>query len=316
MQERDLERSYDAAQADVMAPHADREEPVAVEEWAGITSDAGADYAEAGEPVAPPRRAESIEQALADAEREADVALRAANRLLKGLRQLKHAAQQGDVRKLRGGAEALRQSIGALQQAVDVAARSWTFDEEGYLRDGRYLQELLSRARDAGLQVTEQDERLYAYPLLITADANRRAVMIDRKPERHIRPSTLVEILRARQQQPPRFKPARFIEALHTAYAAARAMAGRDEGAMIRLVDVYAMLTIMPGSSSDYALAEFTRDVHLLDVSGENSTRSGAVVTFDASTATRGGRGVLSIVTKNGAEKRYYGVSFATPRGG
>lgn len=301
MQEQELEQASVVEDAGVTAPEEAIEEPVPTMEWADTRQAGGAE------------QANGIEQALERAERDADAALKAANRLLKGLRQLKHAAQQGDVRRLRGGADTLRQSIDTLQQAVDVAANSWAFDEESYLRDGGYAAELLRRARAANLQITEQDDRLYAYPLLITMDPGRRAVLIDRKPERHIRPSALVENVRARQQQPPRFKPARFIEALYTAYSAARAMSGRDEGAMIRLTDVYAMLTIMPGSSSDYSRAEFTRDVHLLDISGENTTRRGAVVTFDASTGTRGGQGVLSIVTRNGAEKRYYGVSFTSP---
>jgi hypothetical protein len=258
-------------------------------------------------------RAGTMEQALARTERDADAALKAADRVVKGLRQLKHAAEHGEVRRLRGSADALQQSIVALQQEVAHAAGSWNFDEESYMRDGRYARELLDRARAANLQMTEQDDRLYAYPMLITIDPARRAVLVDRKPERRIRPSIVVERLRARQQEPERFKPARFLEALYTGYGAARALAGRDEGAVIRLVAIYELLTMMPGASSEYSLAEFTRDVHLLDISGETTTKNGAVMTFDASTGTRSGRGVLSIVTRNGAEKRYYGVSFANP---
>lgn len=258
---------------------------------------------------------DSFEQALAKTEGDADIALRAAERVVKGLRQLKQAAQQGEIRKLRSTCDTLLQSISVLDQGVSNAVTGWEMDDEAYLRDGAYSRELLAQARAQGVQISEQDDRLYCYPMLITIDSARRAVRIDRSPERRLRPSVLVALLRERQKQPPRFKPAAFLESLYGAYAAARGQSGRGEGAVIQLVEIYRLLTLLPDQAKEYGLLEFTRDVHLLDISGTTVTRSGASVSFDASTGTKSSRGVLSIVTRNGAEKRYYGISFSAPGG-
>ncbi|HWE62918.1 MAG TPA: hypothetical protein VHB98_14485 [Chloroflexota bacterium] len=257
----------------------------------------------------------SLEHALDETERAADSALKAAEKVVGNLRQLKHAAQQGEVRKLHGSNDALRQSFETLEQEVANAADSWQFDEEGYLRGGAYAQELLQQATAQGVQMVEQDDRLYCYPMLITVDPGRRAVSIDRRPERRLRPSVLVNLLRERQKRPPRFKPADFLESLYAAYTAARKQIGRDEGAVITLLDIYTLLTMLPDQRKEYARPEFTRDVHLLDISGVNTTRNGVTVSFDASTGTKSGRGVLATVTENGTEKRYYGISFSKSQG-
>jgi hypothetical protein len=149
--------------------------------------------------------------------------------------------------------------------------------------------------------------------MLISVAPAERAVRIDKKPERSIRPSVLVALLRARQGQQPRFKPAAFLDSLHAAYAIAidRKSRHRHSASVVSLRELHEMLTMMPGAARDYSLAEFTRDIYLLDQSGELTTKNGATMEFHASTGTKSERGTLSIVTQTGAEKRYFGVSFS-----
>ncbi len=51
------------------------------------------------------------------------------------------------------------------------------------------------------LAILEEDEQLLCYPSLIRLDPARRAVLIDRKPYRHVRPRVLVNHLKAQQER-------------------------------------------------------------------------------------------------------------------
>lgn len=114
------------------------------------------------------------------------------------------------------------------------------------------------------------------------------------------------------QRRPPRFKPEAFLEALFDAYAVLVAKGQKDlaEGPTIRLVDVYELLTLLPGQSREYSRQEFGRDLFLLDQSGVTTTRKGYVVSFPASTGTRTPSSALRVVTDQGEEKLYYGLAF------
>ncbi len=86
-------------------------------------------------------------------------------------------------------------------------------------------------------------------------------------------------------------------------------------GAPVPLLDLYELLTLLPGSGREYSRQEFVRDVYLLDQSGETTTRTGERIEFHASTGTKLARGAMTIVTQDGREKRYYAISFARAAG-
>ena len=251
----------------------------------------------------------ALNQTLADAE----AALKVATRLIGALKGLQKAANEGDMRKLRSAPEAIRQGVVALEEQTNRLASSWDFDEEAYLRDGGYVKELLREARRQNLRMTLQDDRLYSYPLLIGVAPADRALKIDRKLERRIRPSLLVELLKRRQVQQPRFRTMPFLEALRSAYGIAvdRRSQERRFGSVVPLRELYDLLTMFPGQNREYTLPEFTRDIYLLDQTGDLTARDGATAEFHASTGTKSEHGVLSIVTQTGAEKRYFGISFS-----
>lgn len=257
-----------------------------------------------------------FEAALARTERDAEAALKMAGRVVAALKGLQKAAQQGEIRKLRAAPDAIRQGVAALDTEVARLVTGWDFDEERYLREGGYVEELLDEARRQGLRISLQDDRLYCYPMLITVSPADRALKIDKKLERRLRPAALVRVLRERQQQQPRFRPGPFLEALRAAYALAVARErARRFGSVVPLRELYDLLTLFPGMAREYSLPEFTRDIYLLDQSGENVTRDGSTAEFHASTGTKSERGVLSLVTQTGAEKRYFGITFSGREG-
>jgi hypothetical protein len=79
---------------------------------------------------------------------------------------------------------------------------------------------------------------------------------------------------------------------------------------IIRLVDIWSVLTMMPGQRTQYTKQEFARDLYLLDQSGVIRTdRSPRELRWSGSTGTKGA-GMLTTVGRNGQEQRYWGLSF------
>lgn len=257
-------------------------------------------------------RADGIEQAFARAEADADAALKAANGMVATLKRYRNAARQGKVRDLTTAADAAKQSVQTLELAVETLGESWAFDDEQYLESGEFGRELIDQAQAAGLRISELDNRLYCYPALLRVVPGDRAVMIDKTRERRLRPSVLVDLLQSVQKRPPRFRPDAFLGSLHTAYEVAIARKkGRLAGAVVSLGELYELLTMLPGQARDYTRQEFARDVYLLDQSGQTATKEGAQIEFHAGAGARMPKGALSVVTQQGTEKKYHGISFS-----
>lgn len=185
----------------------------------------------------------------------------------------------------------------ALDANADLAKalrRLRTFAQVGNLRD---LRAMLA----AGLQLFERDERFYCYPVLVRVAPAERSVFVDRARERRIRPSVLVEHLREVQRRPPRFRPEAFLDALFRAYGHLVAKRGPDQleaGLPVPLVDVYELMTLMPGAAREYSRQEFARDVYLLDRGGVTITRRGYVVSFPASTGARSAGAAMRVAPR------------------
>lgn len=257
--------------------------------------------------------ATSLEDALARTETAADAALTAAAQLTRALRRLRASAQAGNLRDLRAAIATAETAAVRADAETRAAAASWQLDEDAYFASGRFAEELLDAARAGGLQLFERDERLYSYPVLVRVVPAERSVFIDRSRERRIRPSVLIEHLREIQGRPPRFRPEAFLESLFVAYGYLARRQGADQldgHYTARLVEVYELLTLMPGAARDYSRQEFARDLYLLDRSGVTTTRRGYTVSFPSSTGARSPAASLRVVTESGQEKVYYGIAF------
>ena len=255
----------------------------------------------------------SLEKALAKTESDADAAFKAATTTVSSLKKFRAAAHSGDLRELRKTIEVADQAIAALRQQFANAKAGWDFDEEAYLSGSTFRSELLETARQLAVKMFEQDNKLYCYPFLIRILPNERSLLIDKVRERRLRPSVLVRHLKDLQNKPVRFKPETFLEGLFGAYRHAVATRGRDHfgtGVVVKLHDIYELLTLLPGQPKEYSLQEFARDIYLLDQSRVDRTRNGLVVSFPASTGTRSVTSTITVITQNGHEKKYYGISF------
>ena len=83
-----------------------------------------------------------------------------------------------------------------------------------------------------------------------------------------------------------------------------------DTSPIVQLVEIYNLLTLLPGQAKEYSRQEFARDLYLLDQSGVTTVRTGAVVSLHAARGNEAASKVFPIITKDGQAKTYYGISF------
>lgn len=251
-----------------------------------------------------------LEAALAATEEQVDNALRATSAATRELKKAKAGAARGQLRDLR---RALSAAAGLAEEATKAtagAASSYDFDEREHLESGGYAEELLDAAAAQDVAMYEVDGRLLCYPSLVKVLPADAAVEVDRRREKRLRPSVLAELLAAMQTRPPRFRPEPFLESLASGYHLVRSREQKHDGAVVRLVDVWGVLTLLPGQQRDYTRSEFARDLYLLDSSGVTTAKSGRVLRWHASSGTRGS-GTLTTVAQTGQQQLYWGISFA-----
>jgi hypothetical protein len=257
----------------------------------------------------------NLEKALAKTESDVNATLKATASVVSSLKKFRIAIGTGNLRELNKIIESSEQAIAALKQQFINTKEGWNFDSENYISSRAFPEEILQTAREMNVKIFEQDERLYCYPFLISILPNEMSVKIDKKKERRVRPSVLVSHLKSLQNKPVKFKSEVFIEGLFSAYEALKALIrgrGQDhagEGIVIPLLEIYKLLTIMPGLSKEYSQQEFARDLYLLDKNG--ITKKGFVISLPASTGTKSIKSTIKVITQEGSEKKYYGISFS-----
>ena len=260
----------------------------------------------------------TFEEGFAAAENAADSVLKAFGSVSTLARQMRKAAQDGNIAAVRRASERLQASLSLIRQEVANAAGAWPFtpdDEREYLQT-QYVEELKQVAGGKGLQIFERDGRLIAHPSVVRVMAGERAVEVNRRQMSTIRPSKVVGVLEDLQKRPPRFNPQQFLESLYEAYLALTGANTADRlklgevGQVVRLDRIYNLFTGLPGSRRDYSLLDFARDLYNLEASSVRAVRAGARVSFPASTGTRNPRGTISFVGPNGEAVLYYGIQF------
>ncbi len=251
----------------------------------------------------------SFESALSATQGGAEAALRSAGGLARELRKAKAAAASGRVRELRRALDAAAGLADELSATVKDVQASFDIDETAYAASGDYAKELLAMAAERGVAMFEEDERLLCYPSIVRVVPGDSVIEIDRRRERRLRPSVLIALLAAAQQRPPRFRAEQFLESLASGYELVVAREGKKPDAVVRLTDIWSVLTLLPGQVKEYTRPEFARDLYLLDQSGVRQNRDGGMLRWHASSGTRTA-GVLTTVARTGQQQRYWGVSF------
>ena len=259
-----------------------------------------------------------LEAALAQTEGDARATQRAAEAAAKAAKRIVAAAVTGEIAALAKALTDTEQASAALSMQLRNTRDGWSFDAKSYSEAGGLADELRAAATGVGLEIYEQDGRLFCYPALLKILASEPAVEIDRKRFRSVRPSYVVNRLKVLRNRPQRFKPEQFLELLFRAYEwARRAESGESrrlggQGPVIELVSLFELLTLFPETAKDYGRAEFTRDLYLLDRSQVVETKNAMKVAFSAATSTKGAASkLLQIVGEDGGAQTYFGISFS-----
>jgi len=250
-----------------------------------------------------------MESALAAVQSGAEAALKSAAGVTGQLRKARAAAASGQVKELRRALDAVATQAASLAEAAGDLRARYDFDEGEYLASGGYAKEVLAIAAERDVAMFEEDDRLLCYPSIVRLVPSEAAVEVDRRRERRLRPSVLVGLLAARQAKPPKFRPEPFLESLAECYDLLVARSGKNTEAVVRLYDVWSVLTLLPGHGKEYTRPEFARDLYLLDQKQVRQARDGRTLRWHASTGTRGA-GVLTTVARTGQQQVYWGISF------
>lgn len=247
-----------------------------------------------------------IEKACAEAESAAVAIVKAAKDLERIATRLQRAAGEGNHAAIKAASAELVDAFTVLQAKSRDIETLWPFDDDRlteYL-ESRYREDLIRCAGEAGVTVSELDDRLAAFPVVIQIQPGTRSLRIDRVRVLSLRPSRAVAEIKKRQASPGT-RPHQFIETLFRAYVHS---AGRSNSGAT-LDDLYEVLTLHPETRKSYSRAEFARDVFNLDSSGVRETRGGASAAFIGATGVKSGRGFV-VIPPDGKPKHYYGVKF------
>ena len=254
----------------------------------------------------------SLEGVLAAIQQAADAAMKASKALTRELRNASGRARTGQLRELRKALACAQAVAATLVEQTEALNDGFDLDDQAYLSSGAYTKELLAAAEAGGVTIFEEEDRLLCYPSLLRVLPGDAAVEIDKVRERRIRPSVLVALLAGAQQRAPRFKEEAFLDSLRAGYELVVAREQKKADGVVRLVDIWSVLTMLPNQRTQYSKQEFARDLYLLDKSGVTSTaRSSRELRWSASTGTKGA-GVLLTVARSGQRQYYWGVSFTS----
>lgn len=256
----------------------------------------------------------SLEARLARLEERIDEAQKGAAAVVATLKSLRKNAQSGTVGDIDKQLQQVRHRCEETAHVARLAAEEYQLDIGALFESGAYAEELKAAAAACGLELVEQDGRLSAFPNHIKIDPRAAAVRINQRLERRIRPSVLARLLLAEQQRAPKFKAADFLNRLAAAY---RWMAAKIDpqwredqpgaGPVVPLLDIHELLTLLPGVARDYPVAEFGRDLLLLDRQPELRTADGLRFDLPASTGSKGRRRI-TVFDEKGVEHVYVGL--------
>lgn len=256
----------------------------------------------------------NLDETLSRHEKGVSAWLDAAKKQVAALAKLQKAAQDGNLRDLGKLHAAARTAADSAQAAAEGCA-PLEFDAPAYLAPGGgFVPELIDAAERAGVSLFERDGVVFSYPVLLRPEPDLAAVRVDKALVFSLQPAVLAAILKKLQAREPKAKPERFLETLFSAYQLVR---GERPYLDLPLTDIYAALTLMPGSEKEYTLLDFARDLYFLDTSGITQTRKGYTLSLPASTSTRGSKvKPIPFVDRQGREKLYATLKFTPPEGG
>ena len=272
------------------------------------------------------RQVEETTATIEESFRALDAGTEALNKVARAVagetRRATKAAASGDLKTLNAAAQRLRaarRDLDRTGETLIAAVQACEKTVGDRLRSG-YLEEVQRQITSAGGEALPHEGQLLCHPSIVRVNAETRRVTIDGRVWKSIRPSALTAELLKRQKRPvaSASKSEAFLEALHKVY---RRIVGRDSPGLapgasvpvVSLVDIYELMTALPGAQRDYQRIDFARDLYRLDTSGTIQTRKGNRMRLIGSTGTKNRSRVLTFIAPGGREITYFGIRFGEP---
>lgn len=259
----------------------------------------------------PQRR--NVKQVLTAIDAQVDDLMNATKQVRASLKKIQGAARNGDLVLLRTLLEEGKSVILSLGCHFVKTQALLVGSEASSLTDHAFYQEILTATHQEGRNFDSQDDEEFPFTALLELLKKKGPRSGNGTPKHHISPSAPIKRLTDVENKPFQFKTNAFLEILYTAYSIVVAGRGKSLigiGTVIPLLDLYHLLTILPSQAKEYTKEEFSHDVYLLDESGKITTKNNHRLQFHASTGVRDASKALTVITKGGKEKTYYGISF------
>ena len=255
-------------------------------------------------------RITNLESLLDDLRKQVDWTMKIAQSVTRDLKKAQVSVVHGNLRDLARTRQTLAAHVESLTGAVGEFVGASDVDAVDYLESGEFADELCAAAATADLNISCDNTQILCYPSIARIEPDEIRLEIDRGHEYRLRPSTVVGVLAARQEQAPRLNPELFLNSLCSAYDLVIAHKAKKPGAIVRLTDILSVLTLLPGSGLRYTEQEFVRDLYSLDSSGAKIVhKSARELCWHASSGTRSST-ALAITTPDGRQQKYWGISF------
>ncbi len=220
----------------------------------------------------------------------------------------KRAAREGDLPALSREVQTVRATLRELEPALDRAGSVVARNFADSMRAGDFAREVVeaaARERLSGVRIVHGV--IFSFPVVVTPQPDKLAVRVGTKLMRTLRPSALVAVLqRFRNRKPSSARLEKLLEAIERAYLDAQG--GRANIAM-KIQDVYERLTPLPEQRRDYTELDFISDLYALERENVLTTKTTRVISFPASTGTRGGN-AIRLTTEAGEERLYSSIRF------
>jgi hypothetical protein len=218
------------------------------------------------------------------------------------------ASRSGDVGSLSRSIQTVRGILRELEPVLDQAGAIVSRNFSESMRSGDFAREVVAaaaRERLSGVRVVHGV--VFSFPVMVAPQPDKLAVRIGKKLMRMIRPSALVAELQAlRNRKASGAKLVRLLDSIERAYL--DASRGRTSIA-IKIKDIHERLTPLPDQRRDYEELDFISDLYALERENVLMTANQRVISFPASTGTRGGN-AIRLTTESGEERLYSSIRF------
>ncbi|MCD7865278.1 MAG: hypothetical protein LUG54_04550 [Clostridiales bacterium] len=214
--------------------------------------------------------------------------------------------ESGALKYLSRDLDNLAQTTAILAETIErLQAKVNAFDSRSYFESGDFASQMLDICHETELDVQGEFPVYEMFPYRIRLDVENQDVYMDKKRIQCMRPSSLVNTVKAGQEklQKAHFNAQSFVGELAEAYDLAIVKQNRQTGTDMYLTTLYKLMTPMSRFRRDYNLQNFSFDIARLYtefVNGMNETKTGR--RFDFGPA-RNNKKAVRILDANGKEQ-------------